>query len=104
MTKSAASISTILALLTGLALGQLGSLAVPRLQPASSGSTVSAQDLATARSFYEEMNRFLSTGERGVESMLALDFVDHAGSLPSERNAEQFMAGWSAISSFLPHL
>ncbi len=104
MTRSTAIVATLLALLTGLALGQLSSLAVPRLQSASFVSTVSAQDLATARAFYDEMNRFLATGERGVESILALDFIDYTGSRPSGRNAEQFMTGWSAIDSLLPQL
>jgi predicted ester cyclase len=104
MTKSTAIVATLLALLTGLVLGQLSSLAVPRLQSASFVSTVSAQDLATARAFYDEMNRFLATGDSGAESLLALDFVDYTGSLPSGRNAEQLMAVWSAIRSFLPDL
>lgn len=104
MTKPTAIIAAILALLTGLVLGQLGFLAVPGPQTMSSASSVSAQDLATARSFYDEMNRFLANGEPGIESMLTLDFVDHTGSLPDGRDAEQFMSGWVAIGAFLPQL
>ncbi len=104
MIKSTTTIASFLALLTGLVLGQLGSLAVPRLQSASFVSTVSDQELAAARAFYDEMNRFLATGNSEVESMLALDFVDYTGSRPSGQNAEQLMAGWSAIGVFLPHI
>lgn len=104
MTKTTATIVAILALLTGLVLGQIGSLAVPRSQTAPSVSAVSEQDLATARAFYDELNRFIATGERGVESMLALDFVDYTDSFPNGRNAAQFMTAWSAIGSFLPQL
>jgi hypothetical protein len=102
VTRSTAAISTLLALLTGLVLGQLGTLAVPRFQSAAPVSSVSTQDLETARSFYEKLNRFLATGDRTVESLLALDFVDHADSSSSIRNAEQFMVGWSAIRALLP--
>ncbi len=104
MSKSTTTIAAFLALLTGLVLGQLGSLAVPRLQSASFVSTDSTQELATARSFYDEMNRFLATGDRGVESMLAVDFVDRTSSLPSGRNAEQLTATWSALGAFLPQI
>src|SRR5690606_6236757 len=80
MPKTTTVTAAILTLLTGLALGHLGSLAMPRLQPVPPASAVSAQELETARSFYDGLNHFVSTGEPGVESMLALDFVDYMGS------------------------
>ncbi len=104
MSKPTSTIAAFLALLTGLVLGQLGSLAVPRIQSATLVSAVPAQELETVRSFYDEMNGFLATGDRGVESMLAGDFVDHTSSLSSGRNTEQLMADWSAIGAFVPHI
>ncbi len=104
MSKPTMTITAILMLLTGLALGHLGSLAMPRLQSVAPASANPAQELETARSFYDALNRFLVTGEPGIASMLAPEFVDYTGSWPGSRNAEQLMAEWSAIDSYLPNL
>jgi hypothetical protein len=104
MARNTAITTALLALLTGLVLGQLGPLALSRPQSATFVSTVSAQDLATARSFYDGVNRFLTSDDRAIASMLAFDFVDHTDALPNERNAEQLLAGWTATRSLLPHL
>lgn len=104
MGKSTATVVAVLALLTGFVLGQLESLAVPRLDPAPSNPAASARALAATRSFYDKVNEFLVSGDRAVESMLVPGFVDHTSSLPTPRNAEELMAGLTAARAALPHL
>lgn len=104
MNKSTATIAAVLALLTGFVLGQLTSMVAPRSEPVSSVAPASAQDLATARAFYDAMNHYMASGDKKVESMLAYDFVDHTGSLPNDRNATQMLADWSATRAIVPHL
>ena len=93
MTRTAASIAVVLALLTGLVLGQLGSLAT---QPAAFRSTTSSTApgaLATARAFYDNLNLLLETGDRAIESSIAPGFIEHVSDGQPDRSLPE-MIDW----------
>lgn len=104
MTKATASIAAILTLLTGLLLGQIGSLALHADRPERARSYSSPQALATARSFYDGMNRLLASGDRSIETTVAPGFVDHTLSEQQGRTLPEMIDWLLAMRATWPHV
>lgn len=104
MSKSAASIAVILALLTGLILGQLGSLSTQPGVFRSDQPSVEPQLLATARSFYDDMNLLLETGNRAFESTLAPGFAEHLPGGQADRTLPEMVDRLLATRAIWPNM
>jgi hypothetical protein len=104
VSKIAATTAVILALLTGLVLGQFGSV-IPR--SGTSDSTVSdpsPKALERASAFYAGLNLLIATGDRSVETTVAPGFIDHTMSPQDDRTLQQMIDEWLTVGSTFPHL
>lgn len=102
MSRATASTAVILALLTGLVLGQFGSLA---RQPAAFRSDASSvTTLATVRTFYDNLNRLLETGDRAIESSIAPGFTEHVSDGQADRTLPEMIDWLLAIRATWPEL
>lgn len=104
MTRRAATTAIILALLTGIVLGQLGSLAVHPGDARPAASKSSPRALVTARSFYESIDRLLVSGDRSIESIVTPEFVDHQSNGDDERTLPEMIDWLLALRATWPHL
>jgi hypothetical protein len=104
VTRGATTTAIILALLTGLVLGQIGILAARPGVARPAESNASPQALATARSFYEAMARLLDSGNRSIESIVAPGFVDHPSSGQDDRTLPEMIDELLALRTTLPRL
>jgi hypothetical protein len=77
MSKTTASTACMLALLTGLVIGQLASFASQPAALHAPGSPSSAHALVTARAFYDGLSQLLQTGGRAIASTAAPGFIEH---------------------------
>jgi hypothetical protein len=102
--RGAATTAVILALLTGLLLGQIGKLAARPGDARPAESNASPRALETARSFYEAMDRLLASGDRSIESTVSPGFVDHPVSGKKDRTLPEMIDELLALRATLPHL
>jgi quercetin dioxygenase-like cupin family protein len=93
MSRAAASTAAVLALLTGLVLGQIGSLATHTDVSRIDETNPSPRTLAVARSFYDGMNRLLASGDRSIETIVAPGFVEHTADGQGDRTLPE-MIDW----------
>jgi hypothetical protein len=101
MNRFTVTIAVLMALLTGLILSQIGSLA---LHPAPVQSRPSAQALTVAQSFYDDLNNVLSTGDRSIDSAVASAFVEHTPDGQADRTLPEMIDRLLAMRGTWPHL
>jgi quercetin dioxygenase-like cupin family protein len=104
VTRGATTTAIILALLTGIVLGQIGMLAGRPGVSRPAASNASPQALASARSFYVAIDRLLDSGDRSIESTVAPGFVDHPLSGQEDRTLQEMIDELLALRATLPHL
>lgn len=99
--KARNTLALVLALLTGLVLGQV--LILPqRTLPTVTARTHTTQ--VTAAAFYEAVNRYLESGDPGtVTQTLAANFRDHSGA-GGDTGTEGFVRYLSALRTAWPDL
>lgn len=100
--RRGATAAVILALLTGLVLGQIGRLSVSHVRVGE--SNVSPRALATARAFYESFDRLLDSGDRSIASTVAPGFIDHSGNSDNQRTLTEMIDWTLALRATWPHL
>lgn len=82
-------IALALALLTGLALGQMTQLGSEPFQQAPTGSTEASR---TGLLFYDAIDAYFTTGQAGeLQSLIQPDFVDHIDGQPEAKGIEPFL-------------
>ncbi len=104
MTRGTTATAAILALLTGILLGQIGILTVRSGGSLPTESSPSPRALATARAFYAGMARLLESGDRSIESTVAPGFVDHPFSGQEDLTLPEMIDELLALRTTLPHL
>lgn len=104
MSRAAASFAIILTLLTGLVLGQIGSLVRKPAEFHTMGSVPAPDALSTARAFYDGMNALLERGDRDIETTIAPGFVDHARDDPADRTMPEMIDTLLATRATWPHM
>jgi hypothetical protein len=85
-------------------LGQIGFLAARPGDARPAESNPSPRALATARAFYEGLDRLLATGDRSIEATVAPGFVDHPSSGQEDRTLQEMIDELLALRATLPHL
>lgn len=101
MSRLTAAIAILLALLTGLVLGQVGYLA---MRPTPAESRPSAQAPIIAQSFYEDLNGVLATGERSVDTAIASSFLEHTTDEQGDRTLAEMVDRLLAVRVTWPRL
>lgn len=104
MTRTTASTAAILALLTGLVLGQLSSFARPLASVESGSPSAPPQGLATARAFYDQVNQLLRTGNRSLEFPVATGFLDHPPANEPDRTLPKMIDTLLTLRATWPQL
>lgn len=104
MSRTTASTAVILALLTGLVLGQLGSLATQPGAFRSGAPSTAPRSMETARSFYDAMSHLLATGDRVLDASLAPGFTEHGPDGQTNRTLPEMIDGLVALRSTWPNL
>ncbi len=104
MSKAATTTAAMLALLTGLVLGQIGTSIAHSGAFGVTAANSSPRALETATAFYEGLNRLVESGDRSIESTVAPGFVEHTLSGQEDRTLQQMIDVWLALGSTFPHL
>lgn len=104
MSKATTSTAVVLALLTGLVLGQLGSLATQPGAFRSRAPNDAEYQLETARGFYDNVNHLLETGDRAIEATLAPGFTEHLPEGNGERTLPEMVDWLLALRATWPKL
>ena len=104
MSRTTASTAVILALLTGIVLGQLGSLATQPGAFRSGAPSTAPRPMEIARSFYDAVNHLLATGDRVLDASLAPGFTEHEPDGQTDRTLSEMIDGLVALRSTWPNL
>jgi hypothetical protein len=89
-----------LALLTGLALGQLQLLGGALIQPSPGGSS---QAPSAGVEFYAAIDAYLATGETGrLRALTHPDFIDHTAGVPATPGIEAVLHQLDALQALDP--
>lgn len=94
-----ATIAVALALLTGLALGQLTLLGGRSFEQRPGRP---AEAMRIGLEFYDAIGVYFATGQAsGLRALMHPDFVDHRGSQPAARGTEAFLRALDAVRPFV---
>jgi quercetin dioxygenase-like cupin family protein len=104
MSRTVTSTAVILALLTGLVLGQLGSFVRQPVAFGPAAPSASPRSLAAARAFSDGIDRLMESGDRAVESTLAPGFIERAQDGQPDRTAPAMIDWLLATRATWPHM